>query len=177
MLGWRAMALLVFSRGTAVQCRAVPLRTDTNVSSHRDAPVVATCGTGRNACATQTIITYREYVTHRTAPRDLAHEIIARSLARDDADGLCTAGLRPAHLPLNLSSLYAHNQNSKTPAGGQRYENLANSPVRLAHTQRLCHPERSKECQTRAILRVAIRVRIAIAFALQWHRPRRQAGT
>ena len=29
----------------------------------------------------QTVITYREYVTHRTAPRDLAHEIIARSLA------------------------------------------------------------------------------------------------
>ena len=43
----------------------------------------------------QTVITYREYVTHRTAPRDLAHEIIARSLARDDADdGLRTAASR-----------------------------------------------------------------------------------
>jgi hypothetical protein len=73
----------------------------------------------------QTVITYREYVTHRTAPRDLAHEIIARSLARDDADGLSTAGLRPAHLPLGVSSPYAHDQNSKTPAGGQRYENPA----------------------------------------------------
>jgi hypothetical protein len=103
---------------------------DANVSSDRNAQNVAACGTGpsvlrvnRNACATQTVITYREYVTHRTAPRDLAHEIIARSLARDDADGLGTAGLRPAHLPLGVSSPYAHDQNSKTPAGGQRYEN------------------------------------------------------
>ena len=55
----------------------------------------------------QTVITYREYVTHRTAPRDLAHEIIARSLAREDADGFRTAGLRPAHLPLGLSSPFS----------------------------------------------------------------------
>jgi phage terminase large subunit len=34
----------------------------------------------------QTVVTYREYVTHRTAPRDLAHEIIARSLASNDRD-------------------------------------------------------------------------------------------
>jgi hypothetical protein len=61
---------------------------DANVSSDRNAPNLATGGTGpsalrvnRNACATQTVITYREYVTHRTAPRDLAHEIIARSVA------------------------------------------------------------------------------------------------
>jgi phage terminase large subunit len=33
----------------------------------------------------QTVITYREYVTHRTAPRDLAHEIIARSVAQASA--------------------------------------------------------------------------------------------
>src|SRR5579862_4571094 len=79
---------------------AVPLLTDSNVSSDRNAPNVATEGTGRNASATQTVITYREYVTHRTAPRDLAHEIIARSLARDDADdALRTAGVSPAHLP------------------------------------------------------------------------------
>ena len=94
----------------------------------------------------QTVITYREYVTHRTAPRDLAHEIIARSLARDDADGLYTAatlstrdgasgfrtaGVPPAHLPLGVSSPYAHDQNSKTPAApgagarinDRRYEN------------------------------------------------------
>ena len=94
----------------------------------------------------QTVITYREYVTHRTAPRDLAHEIIARSLARDDANGLYTAatlstrdgasgfrtaGVPPAHLPLGVSSPYAHDQNSKTPARGQRYENLT-SPYAYA---------------------------------------------
>jgi hypothetical protein len=33
----------------------------------------------------QTVVTYREYVTHRTAPRDLAHEIIARSVAQASA--------------------------------------------------------------------------------------------
>jgi phage terminase large subunit len=33
----------------------------------------------------QSVITYREYVTHRTAPRDLAHEIIARSVAQASA--------------------------------------------------------------------------------------------
>ena len=119
---------------------AVPLRTDANASSNRNAPNVATCGTGpsvlrvnRNACATQTVITYREYVTHRTSPRDLAHEIIARSLARDDADGLRTAGLRPAHLPLGGSSPYTHDQNSKTPAGGQRYEDLASPSASHPH--------------------------------------------
>ena len=31
----------------------------------------------------QTVVTYREHVTHRTAPRDLAREIIALSVARD----------------------------------------------------------------------------------------------
>ena len=76
----------------------------------------------------QTVITYREYVTHRTAPRDLAHEIIARSLASsafNDSDGLSTAGVPPEPLPLGVSSPYAHNQNSKTPARGRRYENPA----------------------------------------------------
>jgi hypothetical protein len=33
----------------------------------------------------QTVVTYREYVTHRTAPRDLAHEIISRSVAQASA--------------------------------------------------------------------------------------------
>jgi hypothetical protein len=90
---------------------AVPLRTDSSTSPNVTQPH-------------QTVVTYREYVTHRTAPRDLAHEIIARSLAPDDASDFCTAGLRPAHLPSGVSSPYAHNQNSKTPAGGQRYEHL-----------------------------------------------------
>ncbi len=70
-----------------------------NVSSDRNAQNVATCGTGRNACATQTVITYREYVTHRTAPRDLAHEIIARSVAQAPA---CASSL--GHNPLDLGS-------------------------------------------------------------------------
>jgi hypothetical protein len=88
----------------------------------RNASHLATGGTGRNACATQTVITYREYVTHRTAPRDLAHDIIARSLARDDADGFPTAatfntradasgfrtaGVPPAPLPLGVSSPFS----------------------------------------------------------------------
>jgi hypothetical protein len=42
-------------------------------------------GTGKSACATNQVVTYREYVTHRTAPRDLAREIIARSLHADSA--------------------------------------------------------------------------------------------
>src|SRR5579864_5856480 len=73
----------------------------------------------------QTVITYREYVTHRTAPRDLAHEIIARSLARDDTDdGLRTAGVSPAHLPLGVSSPY-----SGTGTAGRRdRENDACAP-------------------------------------------------
>ena len=82
----------------------------------------------------QTVITYREYVTHRTAPRDLAHEIIARSLASpavipSEASALFSYGLaspgRADAQSRNLSSPYAHNQNSKTPARGQRYEDPA----------------------------------------------------
>jgi phage terminase large subunit len=40
------------------------------------------------------VVTYREYVTHRTSPRDLAREIIARSLGsgqRSPAGGFCAA--------------------------------------------------------------------------------------
>ncbi|HXP68049.1 MAG TPA: hypothetical protein VOA88_02090 [Candidatus Dormibacteraeota bacterium] len=47
----------------------------------------------------QSVITYREYVTHRTAPRDLAHEIIARSVAQASA---CAP--LPGHNPLDLGS-------------------------------------------------------------------------
>jgi len=47
----------------------------------------------------QTVITYREYVTHRTAPRDLAHEIIARSVAQASA---CAPSSR--HNPPDLGS-------------------------------------------------------------------------
>jgi hypothetical protein len=90
---------------------AVPLRTDSSTSPNVTQPH-------------QTVVTYREYVTHRTAPRDLAHEIIARSLARDDADGLCTAGLRPAHLPLGGSSPYS----GTGPAGRRDSENDACAP-------------------------------------------------
>jgi hypothetical protein len=72
---------------------------DAEVSSDRNAQNVATCGTRRIACATQTVITYREYVTHRTAPRDLAHEIIARSVAQASA---CAP--LPGHNPFDLAS-------------------------------------------------------------------------
>jgi len=47
----------------------------------------------------QSVITYREYVTHRTAPRDLAHEIIARSVAQASA---CAP--LPGHNPFDLAS-------------------------------------------------------------------------
>ena len=163
MLGWRAMALLVFRRGTAVPCR---LRTDTNASSNRNAPNVATCGTGRNACATQTVITYREYVTHRTAPRDLAHEIIARSLvtrvirARDRGLFLRLASGR-AHVP--SESLFALRAQPKFKNAGRRPAvRKSHVAIRVAHTQRLCHPERSEGSQLRAILRVAMGNRVAI---------------
>jgi hypothetical protein len=115
---------------------------DANVSSDRNALNVAACGTGRNACATQTVITYREYVTHRTAPRDLAHEIIARSLASSavipsEASALFSYGVassgRADAQSRNLSSPYAHDQNSKTPAGGQRYENPASPSTPHTH--------------------------------------------
>ncbi len=87
----------------------------------------------------QTVITYREYVTHRTAPRDLAHEIIARSLARDDAagfptaatfntradaSGFRTAGVPPAPLPLGVSSPFS----GTGPAGRRERENDACAP-------------------------------------------------
>jgi hypothetical protein len=49
--------------------------------------------TGKNVCAANRIVTYREYVTHRTPPRELAREIIARSVgtgakAKRDPSGL-----------------------------------------------------------------------------------------
>ena len=91
----------------------------------------------------QTVITYREYVTHRTAPRDLAHEIIARSLASPDvipseASALFSYGpaspSRADTQSSNLSSPYAHDQNSKTPARGQRYENPASPYAHASHS-------------------------------------------
>ncbi|MBZ5501059.1 MAG: terminase family protein [Acidobacteriia bacterium] len=36
--------------------------------------------TGKSACATNPVVTYREYVTHRTPPRELAREIVRRSV-------------------------------------------------------------------------------------------------
>jgi hypothetical protein len=77
-----------------------------------------------NTAPQQTVVTYREYVTHHTAPRDLAHEIIARSLAssdRDSGDGLRTAGLRPAFLNCAVG-LENQKTQANAPAGGQRYE-------------------------------------------------------
>jgi phage terminase large subunit len=41
---------------------------------------------GKGADANSRVITYREYVTHRTPPRELAHEIIARSVLATKAE-------------------------------------------------------------------------------------------
>ncbi|MGB8543593.1 MAG: hypothetical protein WCD49_18340 [Candidatus Acidiferrales bacterium] len=62
------------------------------------------------------IFTYREYVTHRTSPRDLAREIVERSL--------CSAGVSPAHsgLPLNLNSRQDAGATKGTYADGSRRE-------------------------------------------------------
>ena len=56
------------------------------------------------------IITYREFVTHRTSPRDLAHEIIERSLLSDSASGLVAPGFSPA-------SFAGHQENERQDAG------------------------------------------------------------
>ena len=58
-----------------------------------------------NAHPNSCVVTYREYVTHRTAPRDLAREIIARSLARDEEslDFASTAAIPPGD-PLGPAS-------------------------------------------------------------------------
>ncbi|HXQ24918.1 MAG TPA: hypothetical protein VN822_00780 [Candidatus Acidoferrales bacterium] len=66
----------------------------------RPAPTDALQGeprTDKSVCATNQVVTYREFVTHRTPPRELAREIIARSLysvpvQRDSAG----AGFKPA---------------------------------------------------------------------------------
>jgi phage terminase large subunit len=42
--------------------------------------------TDKTACATQQVVTYREYVTHRTPPRELAREIIARGVSSAHSD-------------------------------------------------------------------------------------------
>ncbi len=42
------------------------------------------------------IVTYREFVTHRTSPRDLAREIVERSLLSDSASGFVAPGFSPA---------------------------------------------------------------------------------
>jgi hypothetical protein len=48
-----------------------------DLSSHR---------TDKSVCATQQVVTYREYVTRRTPPRELAREIVARSLLSGSGD-------------------------------------------------------------------------------------------
>ncbi|MGD1210706.1 MAG: terminase family protein [Candidatus Acidiferrales bacterium] len=39
--------------------------------------------TGKSACGANRAVSYREYVTHRTPPRELAREIVARSLSSE----------------------------------------------------------------------------------------------
>jgi hypothetical protein len=50
--------------------------------------------TGKSACATNTVVTYREYVTHRTPPRELAREIVRRSVSSDRPSERGDAGKR-----------------------------------------------------------------------------------
>lgn len=50
--------------------------------------------TGKSACATNPVLTYREYVTHRTPPRELAREIVRRSVHSDASSGRGDAGKR-----------------------------------------------------------------------------------
>ena len=70
----------------------------------------------------QTVITYREYVTHRTAPRDLAHEIIARSLASSavipsEASALFSYGLAsPGRADTQSRNLSSPFSGTGTPA-------------------------------------------------------------
>jgi phage terminase large subunit len=52
---------------------------------HTQTPRERSVGAAPNA--TTRVVTYREYVTHRTAPRDLAREIIARSVASSGSSG------------------------------------------------------------------------------------------
>ena len=42
---------------------------------------------GFDAGPSQRVVTYREYVTHRTPPRELAHEIVGRSVTSDNGLG------------------------------------------------------------------------------------------
>ncbi|HEY4950573.1 MAG TPA: phage terminase large subunit [Candidatus Acidoferrales bacterium] len=59
-----------------------------------DSYVSADAGARPNSC----VITYREYVTHRTSPRELAREIIARSVASSQQSG--AEGFSPGASPL-----------------------------------------------------------------------------
>ncbi|MBZ5696799.1 MAG: terminase family protein [Acidobacteriia bacterium] len=64
-----------------------------------DTPRFAAADSGQGSvCATSRVVTYREYVTHRTPPRELAREIIAHSLHSTAAasDASVGAGFKPA---------------------------------------------------------------------------------
>jgi len=62
---------------------SVPRGSDTLVCA--PFPGVSSDCTDKSVCATQQVVTYREYVTRRTPPRELAREIIARSIGSDAA--------------------------------------------------------------------------------------------
>jgi phage terminase large subunit len=48
------------------------------------APGLGTVSEASSSDRSRRIVTYREFVTHRTSPRDLAHEIVERSAGRDN---------------------------------------------------------------------------------------------
>jgi phage terminase large subunit len=79
-----------FEHPAATYWHAQPPSTISHTAAAAD-PSSSDAGAHVSSC----IVTYREYVTHRTSPRELAREIIARSVATDAQafDG-CSAALQ-----------------------------------------------------------------------------------
>jgi hypothetical protein len=82
------------------------IRPESNAALARgQAEACPTENSQRETAPHQTVVTYREYVTHRTAPRDLAHEIIARSVAQASA---CANVTSSAFAPHDHDRAYSH---------------------------------------------------------------------
>ena len=58
----------------------------------------------RGAQSSSCVVTYREYVTHRTSPRELAREIIARSVGSEQRTAAGGFSAPPGALPMLDSS-------------------------------------------------------------------------
>jgi hypothetical protein len=103
---WHAAAPISGFRTAGVPPAPLLRRNPSELGSHTTSHSVNARGQAE-ACPTensktpapprQTVVTYREYVTHRTAPRDLAHEIIARSVAQASACANVTTSAFASH--------------------------------------------------------------------------------